>query len=86
MEEKKDYFIIGKVLKPFGINGEIKVQPITDNIKRFKKIPFVYLRKVDRYIKIPVKSSKKTKRGLIYILPYISLKNLMAYLSLILAI
>jgi len=62
MEDKKDYFIIGKVLKPFGIRGEIKVLPITDSINRFEGIKFVYIKKPEGYIKIPVKSSRITHR------------------------
>jgi len=58
MEGEKDYFIIGKILKPFGVSGEIKVLPITDDVKRFKDLPFAYLKKDGRYIKVLIKNSK----------------------------
>ncbi len=35
--------IIGEVLKPQGIKGELKIYPITDNVSRFKKLKKVYL-------------------------------------------
>ena len=62
MEEKKDYFVIGKVLKPFGISGEVKVLPITDKIERFKSIPFVYIKKYDTYVRVNVNSSRIADR------------------------
>ena len=35
--------IIGKVLKPQGIKGEIKVLPITDDVNRYKKLSTVFI-------------------------------------------
>ncbi len=34
---------VGLIVKPQGVNGEVKVQPLTDNIARFKKLDKVYL-------------------------------------------
>lgn len=44
MKAHKDYLIIGKVLRPFGIRGEAKVLPITDDASRFRHIGYVYLK------------------------------------------
>ncbi|QHA00162.1 ribosome maturation factor RimM [Dehalobacter restrictus] len=35
--------LIGEVLKPQGIKGEIKVYPITDNTERFRDLKKIYL-------------------------------------------
>lgn len=35
--------LIGIVAKPQGIKGEVKINPITDDISRFKKLKYVYL-------------------------------------------
>lgn len=35
--------LIGEVLKPQGIKGEIKVYPITDNTERFRDLKEIYL-------------------------------------------
>lgn len=35
--------IIGEILKPQGVKGELKVYPLTDNIDRFKKLKKVFL-------------------------------------------
>ena len=34
---------IGKVVKPFGVKGEMKIEPMTDFPERFKKLRRVYL-------------------------------------------
>lgn len=38
-----DIIEIGKVLKPQGIKGEIKILPITQNVNRFKKLTSVII-------------------------------------------
>ena len=35
--------LIGIVAKPQGLKGEIKINPLTDDINRFKKLTYVYL-------------------------------------------
>ena len=49
-----DQVLIGEVIKPHGVQGEIKVHPITDNPKRFKKLQEVTLEKnqVQRRLKV----------------------------------
>lgn len=37
------YFVIGRVIAPWGVNGEIKIEPLTDNIDRFKCLESGYL-------------------------------------------
>ncbi|MEL1134070.1 ribosome maturation factor RimM [Desulfitobacterium sp. THU1] len=49
-----DKVTIGEVIKPHGVQGEIKVHPITDNPKRFKKLQEVILvqNQVQRRLKV----------------------------------
>lgn len=49
-----DEVLIGEVMKPHGIQGELKVHPITDNPKRFKKLKEVILvqNQVQRRLKV----------------------------------
>ena len=37
----KDYLTVGYVTKPHGVRGMIKVEPLTDDITRFKNIKYV---------------------------------------------
>ena len=42
-----NYLRIGKIIKVFGIKGELKVFPTTDELKRFDKLNKVYLSRKD---------------------------------------
>lgn len=44
MSETTDYLIIGKVIRPFGIRGEVHVHPITDHAGRFTEVDHLHLR------------------------------------------
>ncbi len=37
------YIAIGKVIAPWGVNGQIKVEPLTDDIDRFMDLKSAYL-------------------------------------------
>lgn len=39
----KETVLVGEVIKPQGVNGEIKVYPITSDIRRFKNLKSVFL-------------------------------------------
>lgn len=39
----KDEITIGQIINTHGVKGEIKVHPLTDDIKRFKKLKYVLL-------------------------------------------
>ncbi|CUS99266.1 ribosome maturation factor RimM [Candidatus Chrysopegis kryptomonas] len=38
-----DLCIIGKILRPYGLRGQVCVKPITDFVERFKKLKRVYV-------------------------------------------
>ncbi|WP_461204444.1 ribosome maturation factor RimM [Clostridium sp. DL1XJH146] len=40
-----DFLIIGKITRIHGVKGEVKVLPLTDDLKRFKKLNSVYIDK-----------------------------------------
>lgn len=37
------YLIVGKTLKPHGVHGALKVEPITENPDRFKTLSVIYI-------------------------------------------
>ena len=47
MQEKLE---IGKIVNTFGIKGEVKVYPYTDDINQFKKIKKVYINNEEKEI------------------------------------
>ena len=38
-----DYFRIGQILRPHGIKGEVKILPLTDDLKRFSYLKEAYI-------------------------------------------
>ncbi len=38
-----DFIAVGKILKAQGIRGEVKVEPLTDDAQRFKKLKTVFI-------------------------------------------
>ena len=44
------YLIVGEILKPQGVRGEIKVRPITNDPDRFFDLEKVYLKQGERYV------------------------------------
>lgn len=43
----KDYITIGKIIGAHGIRGELKIFPITDNVRRFNKLKHCFFTKED---------------------------------------
>lgn len=60
------YLIVGEILKPQGLRGEIKVRPITNDPNRFHELDSVYMKKGDAYV--PRKMAcKRVHDGFVYI-------------------
>jgi 16S rRNA processing protein RimM len=53
-----EYIKIGVVVKPHGINGEVKVLPLTDDKGRFKDLKIVYILNNDVYSREEITSVK----------------------------
>ena len=60
------YLEIGKILKPQGLQGEVKVQPVTDNPSRFLSLAYVYMKSGSAYKKVAVRSVS-VREGLAYL-------------------
>ncbi len=59
------YLKIGFITKPHGINGELKVIPLTDDKERYKKLTNVYLLNENSYKPVKIQSIKKTNDSII---------------------
>ncbi len=54
----EDFLYIGRVAKPHGVRGEIKVFPTTDDVKRYNELDYVYIEvagKDEKYSIVSVK-------------------------------
>jgi len=65
VEKTPQYLLIGKILKPSGLKGEIKVYPYTDHITRFKNLSFVFLKNGESYKKIDVEYARIMKEHVV---------------------
>ena len=46
---KQEYLLLGEIVRPQGIRGEVKVRHYTDDPERFYDLETVYLKRGDRY-------------------------------------
>lgn len=47
MRDKKKHLTVGKIISPWGVRGQVKVEPLTDNPKRFKALPEIFIEFTD---------------------------------------
>jgi 16S rRNA processing protein RimM len=52
----QEYLAVGKVLSSWSFKGQVKIQPLTDDIMRFKKLKKVFLQTDDKKIPHEVES------------------------------
>ena len=55
---KKEYFELGRILKPQGIRGEVKIDAYTDDMGRFAYLDHVYVQRDEKMQKVPVQSKR----------------------------
>lgn len=53
-----EYLSVGYILKPQGIKGEIKVEPLTDYIERFDELDTLYIKMANQYSPVKVISTR----------------------------
>jgi len=58
MQKKDDYLIVGRITKPSGIKGEVKVLPITDGPGRYRKLSAVYIESGGTYRKLAIEKTR----------------------------
>lgn len=56
-----DYLKIGQIINTHGVKGEVKVYPLTDNVKRFSKLKQVYMKKGEEYTAFEIEGVKYLK-------------------------
>ena len=65
MENKEEYFEIGQIVNTFGIKGEVKVVPFTDDIERFEELNSIYVVKNKQLIEYEIEQIKYHKNMII---------------------
>jgi 16S rRNA processing protein RimM len=55
-----DHLIIGRILRPFGLKGEMRLLPITDDIERFRNVKEICLKERGGFREVEVEASRIT--------------------------
>lgn len=58
----QEYFEVGQIVNTFGIKGQLKVKPFTDNINRFEELKTVYICKKNEMKKVEIEDVKYNKQ------------------------
>ena len=61
----QEYFEIGQIVNTFGIKGELKVVPFTDDIERFEELKSIYIVKNKQLIEYEIEQIKYHKNMII---------------------
>jgi 16S rRNA processing protein RimM len=65
VSENTEYLIIGRIARPFGIQGEVKIIPITDHAERFVGIDAVFVKQNGSFRKLEVAGSRIVKNAVL---------------------
>lgn len=61
-----EYLLIGEVLRPQGVRGQVKVRPDTDDPARFLQLETVYLKKGNTYEPCVIEDAEARADGFVY--------------------
>ena len=61
MKKGTDYLVIGRIVRPFGIRGELKVLPTTDDAGRFTCMDHIYMKRHDEFFLQQVDRARLSK-------------------------
>lgn len=56
-----DYLTVGYVLRPRGIKGEVKIEPLTDNMEQFEAWKTLYIEGAEGYLPLEIKAKRYIK-------------------------
>ena len=58
----QEYFEVGQIVNTFGIKGQLKVKPFTDDMERFEELKTVYICKKNELKKVEIDDVKYNKQ------------------------
>ena len=58
----QEYFEVGQIVNTFGIKGQLKVKPFTDDMERFEELKTVYICKKNEMKKVEIENVKYNKQ------------------------
>ena len=60
---KAEYIMIGEIVKPQGVRGEVKVRPITCDPWRFEDLEDAFFKKGDKYVPVKLEVNRISPDG-----------------------
>ena len=60
---KQTHIMIGEIVKPQGVRGEVKVRPITCDFTRFEGMESAFFKKGDEYVPVKLRVNRVTPDG-----------------------
>ena len=61
-----EYLMIGEVLKPQGVRGEVKIRPDTDDPARFLDLQTVYIKRGEAFVPCVIEGAQARADGFVY--------------------
>ena len=58
----QEYFEVGQIVNTFGIKGQLKVKPFTDDMERFEELKTVYICKKNEMKRVEIEDVKYNKQ------------------------
>lgn len=58
----QEYFEVGQIVNTFGIKGQLKVKPFTDDMERFEELKTIYICKKNEMKKVEIEDVKYNKQ------------------------
>ena len=58
----QEYFEVGQIVNTFGIKGQLKVKPFTDDMERFEELKTLYICKKNEMKKVEIEDVKYNKQ------------------------
>ncbi|HIS03641.1 MAG TPA: 16S rRNA processing protein RimM [Candidatus Pullichristensenella avicola] len=55
------YLVIGEIVKPQGVRGEVKLRPITCDAGRFDDLTLAYLKRAEEYIPVRIAACRRAQ-------------------------
>ena len=57
------YLVIGEIVKPQGVRGEVKLRPITCDVERFNGLAQAYFRRGEDFIPVHIRASRRAQEA-----------------------
>ena len=58
----QEYFEVGQIVNTFGIKGQLKLKPFTDDMERFEELKTIYICKKNEMKKVEIEDVKYNKQ------------------------